>query len=109
MSVVVAAKAWPYRVKLPVDPSIVPPQALPPYGIDWNDWLPEGTDPSLLSAIWLVENATLVHHVMVAGVAYVWFSEAIAPTVSLTCRVTLDVAPVTIGDDRTLLIPVKER
>jgi hypothetical protein len=29
--------------------------------------------------------------------------------VSATCRVTLDISPVVIGDDRTLLIPVKER
>jgi len=109
MSVVVKASAWPYRVKLPCDPSIVPPQALPPYGIDWNDWLPEGASSELLSATWILTNATLVHQMLVAGVAYVWFSEAIAPTVSATCRVTLDISPVVIGDDRTLLIPVKER
>jgi len=109
MSVIVAANRWPYQVRLPVDPSIQPPHALPPYGIDWNDWMPDGADPNLLSATWSATNATIVYQVVIAGVAYVWIAAAIAPAVSLTCRVALAVAPVTLSDDRTLLLRVKER
>ena len=109
MSVIVNAASWPYKVPIPVDPSIQPPQALPPFGIDWNDWMPEGADPSLLTAAWTATNATIVYQVVIAGVAYVWIAAAIAPTASLTCRATLAVAPVTLADDRTLILKVKER
>jgi hypothetical protein len=37
------------------------------------------------------------------------WAAAIEPADSLTCRVALAVAPVTLSDDRTLLLRVKER
>jgi hypothetical protein len=103
MSITVKSTAWPYKVKEPLDP-----QAVMNYGIDWTDWLPE--DASIASTEWTLTNATRVHQAVDEGVSYVWLTPTVTSgTVTATCHVVLDTAPVSLEDDRTLLLTVKDR
>lgn len=103
MSVAVRSSKWPYSVKEPIDSG-----AVLNYGIDWSDWLPVGA--TIKTATWTITGGVEAHSAVIAAVTYVWLSVASGATeVRATVRITLDTAPVTLRDERTLILAVKER
>lgn len=103
MTVIVKSANWPHKVKEPIDPG-----AKLNYGIDWSDWMPEGS--AIVSATWVITGGAELHSVAIAGIAYVWLSVTTGATeVRATVHITLDTAPVALEDERTLILTVKER
>lgn len=101
----VKAGAWPYQVKIPIDPD-----ATLGYGIDWTDWMPDGANASDLSAVWTVENGAIAAQLVVAGVAYCWLTPTVRDgSLSAACRVTLAASPVDLVDERTLILTISDR
>jgi hypothetical protein len=103
MTVAVKSNKWPYKVKEPIDSG-----AVLNYGIDWSDWLPEGA--VIQTATWAMTGGVAEHSAIVDSATYVWVSVSEGSTeIEATVHITLDTAPVTLEDERTLILTVQER
>lgn len=103
MTIPVAANKWPYRVREPIDPG-----AVLNYGIDWSDWIPEGA--TIQTATWTITGGAEEHSAIVDNATYIWLSVTTgAASVEATVHITLDTAPVSLEDERTLILTVGNR
>jgi hypothetical protein len=96
---------WPHKVAEPKDPN-----STLDYQIDWSEWLGDGE--SIATAVWSCADTSVAlgTNSATATTATVWISGGTAgASITLTCRVTTDSAPIARVEDRSLIIKCKER
>lgn len=93
---------WPYQTRGPIDPD-----AILDYEIDWSDWLEIGE--VIVDATWTVTGAEVEASSFTSVSAKVWLKNATGKLVQATVHITTNSLPVARQDDRTLIIPVKQR